>query len=53
MIYTVNVWDKMEAEKYLRKNCYHRIKYSAANSLAAFMWKAMIIQREIYNVRDS
>ena len=79
----------MEAEKYLRKSCYHRIECFAASSLAAFMWRrplnstalvtpthrgpmrvsdgtntqvvawmndkwrAKIIQREIYNVRDS
>jgi len=30
---------QMGAKKYLRKNCYHRIKCFAANSLAAFMWK--------------
>jgi len=28
-----------EAMKYLRKSCHHRIKCSAANSLAALMWK--------------
>ena len=28
-----------EAMKYLKKNCYHRIKCSVANSLAALMWK--------------
>ena len=85
---TVKVRDRMGVEKYLRKSCYHRIKCSAANSLAAFMWRrplnsaalvvpthrgpvrvsdgtstqvvawttnkwrAKIIQREIYNVRD-
>ena len=38
-ICTVNVQDKMKTEKYLRKSCYHRIECSAANSLAAFMWK--------------
>ena len=87
-ICTVNVLDKVGVEKYLRKNCYHRIECSAANSLAAFMWRrllnstalvapthkgprrvfnrtstqvvtwtidkwrAKIIQRETYNVRD-
>ena len=30
---------RMEARKYLRKSCYHRIKCSAANFLAAFMWR--------------
>jgi len=25
--------------KYLRESCYHRIKYSATNSLATLMWK--------------
>ena len=38
-ICTVNVQDKMKTEKYLRESCYHRIECSAANSLAAFMWK--------------
>ena len=28
-----------EAMKYLRESCYHRIECSAANSLAALMWK--------------
>ena len=28
-----------EAMKYLRESCYHRIEYSAANSLAALMRK--------------
>ena len=27
-----------EVKKYLRESCYHRIKSSAANSLAALMW---------------
>ena len=30
---------QMGAKKYLRKSCYHRIEYSAANSLVAFMWR--------------
>ena len=30
---------QMGAKKYLRKNCYHCIECSAANSLAAFMWR--------------
>ena len=30
---------RMEARKYLRKSCCHRIKCSAANFLAAFMWR--------------
>ena len=29
----------MGAQKYLRKNCYHRIEYSVANSLATLMRK--------------
>ena len=29
----------MGTQKYLRKNCYHRIKYSVANSLATLMRK--------------
>ena len=35
----MNVWDKMRVEKYLTKSCYHRIEYSATNSLATFMWR--------------
>jgi len=33
----MSVQDKMEAEKYLGKSCYHCIECSVANSLAAFM----------------
>ena len=87
-ICTVNVQDEGRVEKYIRKSCCHHIEYSAANSLAAFMWRrllnntalvtlthkepirvsdrtstqmvtwtidkwrAKIIQREIYNIRD-
>ena len=29
----------MGTQKYLRKNCYHRIEYSVANSLATLMRK--------------
>ena len=29
----------MGANKYLRKSCYHRIEYFAANFLTAFMWR--------------
>ena len=29
----------MGTQKYLRKNCYHRIKCPATNFLAAFMWR--------------
>ena len=29
----------MGTQKYLRKNCYHRIKCTATNFLAAFMWR--------------
>ena len=79
---------RMEARKYLRESCCHRIECSATNFLAAFMWKrllnstaltipthkgtekvsdatstqavdcminkwrAKIIGREIYNIRD-
>ena len=35
----MNVQDKMGFEKYLRKNCYHCIECSAANSLIEFMWR--------------
>ena len=87
-ICTVNVRDKVGVEKYIRKNCYHDIEYSAANSMAIFIWRrplnsvalvapthrepmrvfdgtstqvvawiidkwrAKIVQRGIYNVRD-
>ena len=27
------------AQKYLRENCYHRIKFSATNFLTALMWR--------------
>ena len=30
---------RKETQKYLRKNCYHRIKCITATFLAAFMWK--------------
>jgi len=30
---------RIGARKYLRENCCHRIKYFAANFLAAFMWR--------------
>ena len=26
-------------QKYIRENCYHRIQYTAATFLAAFMWR--------------
>ena len=35
----VNVWDNMEAEKYLKKCCYRCIECFATNSLTAFMWR--------------
>ena len=35
----MNVEDKMDAEKYLRKSCYHHIECFATNSYAAFMWR--------------
>ena len=38
-ICTVNARDKVGVEKYLRKNCYHRIECSAANSMAIFIWR--------------
>ena len=31
--------ERMEARKYLRKNCCHRIECPVANFLAAFMWR--------------
>ena len=30
---------RMGTQKYLRESCYHRIKCSAANFLAALMWR--------------
>ena len=30
---------KQETQKYLRENCYHRIQYTAATFLTAFMWR--------------
>ena len=30
---------RKKTQKYLRKNCYHRIKYTATTFLAAFMWR--------------
>ena len=38
-ICTVNVQDKMGAEKYLRESCYYHIKYSATNFLVALRWR--------------
>ena len=29
----------MGTKKYLRENCYHRIKYTTTTLLAAFMWR--------------
>ena len=29
-------------QKYLRESCYHRIECSAANSLAAFIWRILL-----------
>ena len=31
--------ERVEARKYLRKNCYHRIECPVANFLATFMWR--------------
>ena len=33
---------RMEARKYLRESCCHRIECSATNFLAAFMWKRLL-----------
>ena len=35
----MNIRERKKSKKYLRKSCYHRIKYTAATFLAAFMWK--------------
>ena len=31
--------ERGEAQKYLRKSCYHRIKFIVTTFLAAFMWR--------------
>ena len=59
-ICTVNVQDKMGAEKYLGESYYHRIKCSIANSLTALMWRrplnnaalATPTHRELENVSN-
>ena len=33
---------RVEARKYLKKSCYHRIECPAANFLAAFMWRRLL-----------
>ena len=33
---------QMGVEKYLGESCYHHIKCSIANSLAAFMWRRLL-----------
>ena len=35
----VNIKERERVEKYLRKNCYHRIKFTISTFLAAFMWR--------------
>ena len=30
---------KKETQKYLKKSCYHRIKWTVATFLVAFMWR--------------
>ena len=49
-----------ETQKYLRKNCYHRIKCTAATFLAVFMWReplnnaglVIITHRKLEKVSD-
>ena len=35
----MNIKERERAQKYLRKSCYHRIKFIVTTSLAAFMWR--------------
>ena len=35
----VNIKERERVEKYLRKNCYHCIKFTVSTFLAAFMWR--------------
>ena len=35
----MNMKERGEAQKYLRKSCYHRIKFIVTTFLAAFMWR--------------
>ena len=35
----MNMKERERAQKYLRKSCYHRIKFTVATFLAAFMWR--------------
>ena len=34
-----NMKERERAQKYLRKSCYHRIKFTVTTFLAAFMWR--------------
>jgi len=38
-ICTVNIPDKMEAKKYLKKSCYRHIECLTVDSLTTFMWR--------------
>ena len=35
----MNMKERERAQKYLRKSCYHRIKFTVTTFLAAFMWR--------------
>ena len=35
----MNMKEKGQSTKYLRKSCYHRIKFTVTTFLAAFMWR--------------
>ena len=35
----MNIKERREAQKYLRKSCYHRIKFIVTTFLTAFMWR--------------
>ena len=35
----MNMNEREGAQKYLRKNCYHRIKFTITTFLIAFMWR--------------
>ena len=35
----INMKEMERAQKYLRKSCYHRIKFTVTTFLSVFMWK--------------
>ena len=36
----MNMKERGGAQKYLRKNCYHRIKFTVTTFLTVFMWRS-------------